>query len=158
MTQMADPFLPTHRVPADGMQAWEQPDATSAVTMLDPGLEVRALEQRDDGWAHVEFENTWTAWVDGRRLEALPQGYPDNFDLDVFPVLEDALEQYARLLDDFQAGRLDEAEFRRQAVRVGLVVRDTDAWILEVPTERWWRYDGFQLTTIELPGDPPLDG
>jgi hypothetical protein len=140
------------------MQAWERPDATSEVTSLDPGLEVRALEQREDGWAHVECENTWTAWVDGRRLELLPLGFPDEFDLEVFPVLEAALERYAGLLDDFQAGRLDEAEFRREAVKVGLVVRDTDAWILEVPTQRWWRYDGFQLTTIELPGDPPLDG
>jgi hypothetical protein len=154
----ADPFTPTHRVPDDGMQAWDRPDATSAMTMLDPGLPVRVLERRDDGWAHVECENTWTAWVDGRRLKAVPQGFPGEFDLDVFPVLEAALRQYAQLLDDFQAGRLDEKEFRRRAVRAGLVVRDTEAWILEVPTERWWRYDGTQLTTIELAGDPPLDG
>jgi hypothetical protein len=155
---VTEPFIPTHRVPPDGMQAWDQPDATSRMTMLDPGLGVRTLEQRDDGWAHVEFENAWTAWVDGRRLELVPPGFPEEFDLAVFPVLEAALEKYARLLDDFEAGRLDEAEFRREAVKIGTVVRDTDVWILEVPTQRWWRYDGFQLTTIELPGDPPLDG
>ena len=158
---MMEPFTPTHRVPAGGMQAWDQPDATSATTPLDAGLEVRTLEQRDDGWAHVEFSNSWTGWVDGRKLEQLepaPPGFPEAFDLEVFPLLEAALEQYARLLDDFEAGRLDELEFRRQAVKVGTVARDTDVWILEVPTQRWWRYDGFQLTTIELPGDPPLEG
>ena|SRR3712207_1895414 len=155
---MAEPFAATHRVPDTGMQAWDRPDATGAMTMLDPGLQVRSLEQRDNGWAHIECENSWTAWVDGRRLKAVPQGFPDEFDLAVFPVLEAALREYAQLLDDFQAGRLDEKEFRRQTVKVGLVVRDTEAWILEVPTGRWWRYDGTQLTTIELPDDPPLPG
>jgi hypothetical protein len=151
---MAEPFVATHRVPADGLQAWDQPDATSTMVVLDAGLPVRTLEQRDDGWAHVECENTWMAWVDGRRLEPLAgPGYPNDFDFEVFEVLQAALDRYTRLMEDFQAGRLDEADFRRQAVRVGLVVRDTDAWILEVPTARWWRYDGIQLTTIELPGE-----
>jgi hypothetical protein len=158
MTDVSEAFTPTHRVPADGIRAWEQPDASSTARMIDPGLEVRTLEQRDDGWAHVEFVNSWTAWVDGRLLDALEPGFPNEFDLDVFPVLQAALEQYAGLLDDFEAGRLDEAEFRRRSVKAGVVARDTDVWILEVPTQRWWRYDGFQLTTIELPGDPPLDG
>lgn len=132
------------------------------MTMLDAGLEVRRVEQRDDGWAHIVCANDWAAWVDGRRLESLAgegeSSASDYFDLEVFAVLRDAVGQYQRLLDEFTAGRIDEVEFRRQAVRIGLVVRETDAWILELPTERWWRYDGVQLTTIELPDDSTLGG
>jgi class 3 adenylate cyclase len=61
----------THVVPAGGMWAWRDPDPASAPTAtMDPGLEVRLLEQRDDGWAQVACSNGWLAWVDGRRLLA----------------------------------------------------------------------------------------
>jgi hypothetical protein len=118
--------------------------------MLDPGLEVRRVEQRDDGWAHIVCSNDWTTWVDGRRLVELPR---DGFDNAVFAVLEAASRVYAKLVEDLAAGRMDPETFRRQAFKTGLVVRDDDAWILELPTGRWWRYDGIELTTIELPDE-----
>lgn len=62
-------WAPTHVVPAGGLSAWQAPDPASAPTAtMEPGLAVRLLDQRDDGWAHVACSNGWTAWVDGRRL------------------------------------------------------------------------------------------
>jgi hypothetical protein len=59
----------THHVPAEGAWAWTAPDPSAApTTKLDPGLEVRVIEFRADGWAHVECTNSWRAWVDGRVL------------------------------------------------------------------------------------------
>jgi hypothetical protein len=160
-------FTPTHRVPSGGLPAWHDPDpAQTAVTTLDPGLEIRRVEQRDDGWAHIVCSNDWAAWVDGRQLEPLPAADTvepnqpfvpvppvDGFDVDVFPELQRALSDYGKLLDDVSNERIDAETFRRKAFKVGLVVRDSEAWILELPTQRWWRYDGMQLTTIDLPGE-----
>jgi hypothetical protein len=151
-------FTPTHRVPSGGLRAWHDPDpAQAAVTTLDPGLEVRRVEQRDDGWAHIVCSNDWAAWVDGRRLEELaptesfaPLPPVDGFDPELFPLLERALSDYAQLVDDVNNERVDAETFRRKAFEVGMVVRDSEAWLLEVPTGRWWRYDGMQLTTIEI--------
>jgi hypothetical protein len=68
----APAFTATHRVPAGGMPAWERPDPKLAVTAtIAGGLLVQRLEQRRDGWAHVVCDNQWSAWVDGRKLEAL---------------------------------------------------------------------------------------
>ncbi len=154
---MADVFVPTHRVPAGGLPAWDAPDpARTAVATLDPGLDVRCVEQRDDGWTRIVCSNDWIAWVDGRRLMTL--GSADGIDAEVFPVLERALHEYAQVLDDFTNQRIDADAFRRKTFEVGLVVRDTDAWILEVPTGRWWRYDGTRLTTIEMPDGDAVPG
>jgi hypothetical protein len=61
---------PTHRVPADGLDAWQEPDPAAApVARLDAGLEVR-VQRTDGGWAQIVCENGWSAWVDERRLEA----------------------------------------------------------------------------------------
>jgi hypothetical protein len=164
---MTAPFAPTHRVPAGGLPAWHDPDpAQTAVDTLDPGLVVQRLEQRNDGWARVLCSNDWSAWVDGRQLEPLqmqdatqpsqpfaPLPPVDGFDAEVFPELKRALDDYSALLDDLNSQRIDSDTFRREAFKVGLVVRDSEAWLLEVPTQRWWRYDGVQLTTIEVSGD-----
>jgi hypothetical protein len=62
-------WSPTHHVPAAGLSAWRDPDPASApAATLQPGLSVRLVEQRDDGWAHVACSNGWSAWVDGRAL------------------------------------------------------------------------------------------
>ena len=62
---------PTHRVPAAGLSAWAEPDASSPATAQLPGnLEVGLVEQRGS-WAHVTAENGWEGWVDGRGLEAV---------------------------------------------------------------------------------------
>jgi hypothetical protein len=158
---MTEPFTPTHRVPSGGLPAWREPDPNqTAVATLDPGLDVRRVEQRDDGWAHIVCANDWAAWVDGRQLEPLEASAPgapflalagpDAFDTEVFPLLQKALRDYAALLDDFNNQRIDLETFRRKAFETGHIVRDSEAWILEIPTARWWRYDGVQLTTIEV--------
>jgi hypothetical protein len=55
---VAEPFTPTHAVPADGLPAWSEPDPTqSPVALLDPGLEVRRVEQSENGWARVVCSN-----------------------------------------------------------------------------------------------------
>lgn len=55
-------------VPADGIQAWQEPDpAQHPIATLHGGTAVRLLEQRGQ-WAQVETPNGWTVWVDASRL------------------------------------------------------------------------------------------
>ncbi len=62
---------PTHRVPAEGLDAWSAPDPASAGPVrLDPRLELR-VEQTSGDWAQVTASNGWTGWVDARLLESL---------------------------------------------------------------------------------------
>ena len=68
-------FAPTHVVPATagGIATWPSPDSTApAGPRLNAGLAVVVVTSRDDGWAQIECENAWRAWVDGRLL--LPVG------------------------------------------------------------------------------------
>lgn len=61
----------THTVPAGGLQAWAQPDPSGAViATLAARVQLRVIERRAD-WAHVDAENGWEGWVDGRRLVAV---------------------------------------------------------------------------------------
>ena len=62
-------WSPTHRVPAAGLDAWEERNGTvPPVAHLDEGLEITVDEISGD-WAHITCENGWQAWVDARRLE-----------------------------------------------------------------------------------------
>ena len=62
-------WSPTHRVPASGLDAWEERDGTRPpAAHLDGGLEITVDEMAGD-WARITCENGWQAWVDGRRLE-----------------------------------------------------------------------------------------
>ena len=64
-------WRPTHRVSADGLSAWAEPDPSAAASaQLPSGLEVAVVEERGS-WAHVTAENGWEGWVDGRGLETL---------------------------------------------------------------------------------------
>lgn len=61
----------THAVPQEGLQAWAQPDPAGAVIAnLDGRVELRIIERRSN-WAHVDAENGWKGWVDGRRIVAV---------------------------------------------------------------------------------------
>jgi hypothetical protein len=63
-------------VPTGGLPAWSRSDATEQpVARLDPGLEVHVVERWGD-WANIRCSNGWTAWVDGRRLEAIDSVEP----------------------------------------------------------------------------------
>jgi len=62
------PWRATHRIPAGGLSAWEQPDAASEPqAQLAGGLEVALLERRGS-WARVSRPGGLTIWVDGRLL------------------------------------------------------------------------------------------
>jgi hypothetical protein len=78
-------------------------------------------------------------------------------------------EQHLRLVDamaravaacqqalvDYQTGLLDEEQLRHALFRRGMVLRDGEAWLLDVASGRWSRYDG--IGTEMLRADP-LDG
>jgi hypothetical protein len=65
----AAPWAATHLVPAGGLDAYHEPDASaSPVASLDAALAVQVDEQLG-AWAHVICSNGWQAWVDGRDLE-----------------------------------------------------------------------------------------
>jgi hypothetical protein len=149
---MAETFAPTHLVPDDGLDARPSPHPDVAVAAhLDGGLDVKQLERRGD-WARIECSNGWIAWVDGRRL--VPTATADEaaplIDDVLSQALDTALARYSELVSDLQAGRIDEATFQREAFGAGLIVRDSEAWLLDLDSERWWRYDGLGLTTIAL--------
>ena len=62
------PFVPTHVVPEQGLDAYVGADASGApAARLDPWLEV-ALRQRVGDWAEVQCSNGWVCWVDARWL------------------------------------------------------------------------------------------
>jgi hypothetical protein len=61
-------LAPNAVVPATGLPAWAQPDATSRlVGQLPPGLPVQVVGQLG-AWAHVLTATGWSGWVDGRAL------------------------------------------------------------------------------------------
>jgi len=72
--------------------------------------------------------------------------------------LQQALSTYDQLLQDFQAQRIDEATFQRQAFQTGLVTFDDEAWILDLPNHKWHRYDGLELIDVVLPTDNGSEG
>jgi hypothetical protein len=67
-------WAPTHAIPVSGLAAWTEPDDSSGIPVdkLDPGLEVRLLEQTGT-WAHILCSNGWSAWVDSPQLVELSQ-------------------------------------------------------------------------------------
>ena len=76
MQPAAPAWIATHKVPAEGLQAWAQPDPTGVtIANLAGGIELRVEERRAD-WAHVAAENGWQGWVDGRRLAAAQPAVP----------------------------------------------------------------------------------
>ncbi|SEG92447.1 hypothetical protein SAMN02982929_05569 [Saccharopolyspora kobensis] len=70
--------------------------------------------------------------------------------VDIPPALGKAMADYRALLDELESGAIDESTFRHRALRVGLVLREQDAWILDLSTERWWRYDGVALSSLRF--------
>jgi RsiW-degrading membrane proteinase PrsW (M82 family) len=60
-------FAPSHRVPVEGLPAWQVPDGSTQSVGLNGGLELQ-LVQRVGDWAQVRATNGWTGWVDARRL------------------------------------------------------------------------------------------
>jgi hypothetical protein len=65
-------FRATHRSSME-LSAWSEPNPDAApVAQLPAGVDVTLVEERGS-WAHVEAENGWEGWVDGRGLHAIEQ-------------------------------------------------------------------------------------
>ena len=64
---LAMPFAPTHKVPVEGLPAWQVPDGSTPAVGLAGGLELQ-LVQRIADWGQVRAVNGWTGWVDARRI------------------------------------------------------------------------------------------
>lgn len=61
-------WSPTHLVPAGGVSAWPQPDASQGTPIrLTVGLPLMMVERRGE-WARIRASNGWEGWVDARRL------------------------------------------------------------------------------------------
>ncbi|MFF3849156.1 hypothetical protein [Streptomyces sp. NPDC002328] len=161
---MATPaFRPTHVVSPQGMPAWEAPDPARPTVPLDPLLPVRLMERRGD-WGHVLCANGWSAWVDGRRLVAVPQEPPGADDpltavADPRPLLgraEAALARYRAAVEELAGGGLDGETFRRRTdgLRVGVVVDGESMWVYDPAEERWAYGDGTALSTYAA-DEPP---
>lgn len=68
-----------------------------------------------------------------------------------------AMDAYRDLLDEADRNPMDDAAFRMRALRIGLIVRERDAWIMDLPSRRWFRYDGVSLAPLgeeDTPADP----
>ena len=141
---------------------------------------VCVLEQQPNGWARVSCSNGWHGWVDGRQLKPLrlptpprrsattvqtpsptpeqrqpaePKQAPELSDEELDPVvarLRLATDELGRHLQQLQEGTLDMADFRRLAVRSGIVEQDGTAWILDLANGRWMIYDGIGLVPSDL--------
>ncbi|MEU2061104.1 hypothetical protein [Streptomyces sp. NPDC013455] len=148
-------FRPTHVVPPSGMSAWEAPDPARPTVPLDALLPVELVERRGD-WGHIRCANGWAAWVDGRRLVAVPEDPPavDGPDgtADPRPLLaraEQALADYRSAVEALAAGDLDGEAFgtRTRGLRIGLVVDGESMWLYDPQEGRWVYGDGRRLTT-----------
>lgn len=149
-------FRPTHVVPGHGLPAWEEPDPARPAVGLDPLLPVELVERLGD-WGHILCSNGWTAWVDARRLVAVPQdppaaGAPTARTADPRPLLaraEEALARYRAAVTALADGGLDGESFRTRTrgLRIGLVVDGESVWLYDPDHERWVYTDGTALQT-----------
>ncbi|MFF5372223.1 hypothetical protein [Streptomyces sp. NPDC013187] len=155
-------FRPTHVVPRHGMPAWEAPDPARPTVDLDPLLPVQLLERHGD-WGHVLCFNGWSAWVDGRRLVAVPQDPPAadgplTRAADPRPLLgraQEALARYRSAVEDLAAG-LDRESFRTRTygMRIGVVVDGESVWLYDSSHGHWVYADGTRMTTYATDETP----
>ncbi|GAA3506214.1 hypothetical protein GCM10019016_133290 [Streptomyces prasinosporus] len=159
-------FRPTHVVPEHGLSAWETPGPERPTVPLDPLLPVRLLERYGD-WGHVLCSNGWSAWVDGRRLVAVPRdpptaGAPTARTADPRPLLaraEETLARYRAAVAGLADGSLDGEAFhaRTRGLRLGLVVDGESAWLHDPDHGRWLYTDGTRLDTYAADEAPRAD-
>ncbi|MFI5799175.1 hypothetical protein [Streptomyces sp. NPDC051677] len=158
-------FRPTHVVPQHGMPAWEAPDPDRPTASLDPLLPVRLTERRGD-WGRVLCSNGWSAWVDSRRLVAVPQDPPRSDGplasaADPRPLLgrtEQAITRYRAAVEELADGGLDGESFRRRThgLRIGVVIDGENMWLYDAARRRWVYGDGARLSTYATDEAPEL--
>lgn len=156
MTRATGPgFRPTHVVPPRGMPAWETPDPARPTVPLDALLPVQLVKRRGD-WAHIRCANGWAAWVDGRRLVAVPEDPPAARGpagiADPRPPLaraEQALADYRAAVEELASGAIEGEDFaeRTRDLRIGIVVDGESMWLYDPEEGRWMYGDGRRLTT-----------
>ncbi|GHE07930.1 hypothetical protein [Streptomyces alanosinicus] len=148
-------FRPTHVVPRGGTPAWESPDPARPTVPLDPLLPVELVERRGD-WGYIRCSNGWAAWVDSRRLVAVPDDPPavdgTGGTSDPLPLLahaEQALADYRTAVRELADGVLDGEGFeeRTRGLRLGIVVDGESMWLYDPGESRWVYGDGRRLTT-----------
>jgi hypothetical protein len=138
-------FQPTHTVPAEGLQAWANPDPSQTATVtLAGGIRLSLIERRGE-WANVRAETGWTGWVDARRLLA-DQTEPSD---GLAETLNAAWQEVSRLLEENRAGRLNEEGLRAGLLTAAIVNRRDAVWILDLARNRWARFDGRTITFPE---------
>ncbi|MGW0988692.1 hypothetical protein ACWD46_21100 [Streptomyces sp. NPDC002486] len=158
-------FRPTHVVPQHGMPAWEAPDPARPTVDLDPLLPVQLLERQGD-WGHVLCFNGWSAWVDGRRLVAVPQDPPAadgplTRAADPRPLLgraQEALARYRSAVEGLAAG-LDRESFRTRThgMRIGVVVDGESVWLYDSAHGHWVYADGSRMNTYATDETPEAE-
>ncbi|MEU0179226.1 hypothetical protein ABZ178_38650 [Streptomyces massasporeus] len=158
-------FRPTHVVPQHGMPAWEAPDPARPTVDLDPLLPVQLLERQGD-WGHVLCFNGWSAWVDGRRLVAVPLDPPAadgplTRAADPRPLLgraQEALARYRSAVEDL-AGGLDRESFRTRThgMRIGVVIDGESVWLYDSAHGHWVYADGSRTTTYATDETPAAE-
>ncbi|MDQ0753643.1 hypothetical protein QF034_007874 [Streptomyces africanus] len=158
-------FRPTHVVPQNGMPAWEAPDPSRPTVDLDPLLPVQLLERQGD-WGHVLCFNGWSAWVDGRRLVAVPQDPPAadgplTRSADPRPLLsrtQEALARYRSAVEDLAGGSdLESFQARTHGLRIGVVVEGESVWLYDAAHGHWVYADGTRATTYATDETPRSD-
>jgi hypothetical protein len=75
-----------------------------------------------------------------------------NVDQDLHDALDAAVARCRQTMADYRAGIVDAAELRNLLFRAGFVRRSDQAWLLDLRTSRWWRYNGIGIG----PDDTPL--
>ncbi|GGY33998.1 hypothetical protein [Streptomyces djakartensis] len=158
-------FRPTHIVPQHGMPAWEAPDPARPTVDLDPLLPVQLLARQGD-WGHVLCSNGWSAWVDGRRLVAVPQDPPSadgalTRGADPRPLLgraQEALARYRSAVEDLAHG-MDRESFhtRTHGLRIGVVVDGESVWLYDAAHGHWVYSEGAGTTTYATDETPRAD-
>ena len=156
-TQASTGFRPTHRAPGSGLPTWPQPDAADEALpdeqSLAAGLVVEVLDQRADGWAQIQCQDGWTAWVDGRRLESTAVSNATSQE-----VKSDWQPTHVVVPEGAQAwGEPDPAAATAGALDPGLEVRVTeqqaDGWVRILCANGWSAWvDGRRLSRV---GGPP---
>ncbi|MEU7059544.1 hypothetical protein [Streptomyces sp. NPDC046197] len=159
-------FRPSHVVPPHGMPAWESPDPSRPTASLDAFLPVELADRRGE-WARVVCANGWSAWVDGRRLVAVPQDPPAAdgpvaATTDPRPLIaraEQALAGYRSAVEELAAGGLDGESFRNRTrgLRIGVVLDGESMWLYDPERGQWVYTDGTRLTTYTVDGAPDAD-
>jgi hypothetical protein len=147
------------------MPAWEAPDPSRPTVDLDPLLPVQLLERQGD-WGHVLCFNGWSAWVDGRRLVAVPQDPPAadgplSRGADPRPLLsraQEALARYRSAVEDLAAGS-DRESFhaRTHGLRIGVVVDGESVWLYDAAHGHWVYAEGTRATTYATDETPRSD-